>query len=51
MAIRIVKAIQAEFAWNAIDMRTLVSIIIIAISIYVLLMLMLYLLQGRMVFL
>ena len=51
MAIRIIKANRADVAWNAIDMRTLVSILTIAISIYVLLALMLYLFQGRMVFL
>ena len=51
MAMRIIKAIRADVAWNAISMRTLVSILTIAISIYALLALMLYLFQGRMVFL
>ena len=51
MAIRIIKAIRADVARNAIDMRTLVSIFTIAISIYALLALMLYLFQGKMVFL
>ena len=51
MAIRIFRAVQADVAWKAIDMRTLVSILTIAISIYVLLALMLYLFQGRMVYL
>jgi fermentation-respiration switch protein FrsA (DUF1100 family) len=51
MAIRIFRTIQADVAWKAIDMRTLVSILTIAISIYVVLALMLYLFQGRMVFL
>lgn len=51
MAIRIIKAARAGVVWNAINMRTLVSILTIAISIYVLLALVLYLFQGRMVFL
>ena len=51
MAIRIFRAIQADVAWKTIDMRTLISILIIAISIYFLLALMLYLFQGKMVFL
>ena len=51
MAIRIFGTIQADVAWKAIDMRTLVSILTIAISIYVVLALLLYLFQGRMVFL
>jgi hypothetical protein len=51
MAIRIFRAIRADVAWKAIDMRTLVSILTIAISVYLVLALMLYLFQGRMVFL
>ena len=51
MAIRIFRAIRADVAWKAIDMRTLVSIFTIAISVYLVLALVLYLFQGRMVFL
>ena len=51
MAIRIFRAVRADVAWKAIDMRTLVSILTIAISGYLVLALMLYLFQGRMVFL
>ena len=51
MAIRIFRAVRADVAWKAIDMRTLVSILTIAISVYLVLALMLYLFQGRMVFL
>lgn len=51
MAIPICRAIRADVAWKAIDMRTLVSILTIAISVYLVLALILYLFQGRMVFL
>ena len=51
MAIRIFRTILVDVRWNAVDMRTLLSFLIIAIGIYVVLMLMIYLFQGRLVFL
>jgi fermentation-respiration switch protein FrsA (DUF1100 family) len=51
MTIHIFRTIQLDVTWKAVDMRTFLSIIIIAISIYVVLMLMTYLFQGRLVFL
>ena len=51
MAIRIFRTILVDVRWKAVDMRTLLSFLMIAIGIYVVLMLMIYLFQGRLVFL